>query len=127
MYTYYRQVESEDHGLYASEISKLLFLRTPSNGVAHHFVSAYLNEKMTARGESPLFYQTGYGLRQVFFSNGDVRTMIQDLLNAKESAANTSKKIVKRIKVGDKYYNVAIRPDFLENFQGEEEWNEISI
>lgn len=71
MYTYYKEINNEEHMLYAGEITEIYNILSVNNNPAYKFVSALIAdyiEKLIANGVKyeQLYYQTKYGLSKVY-------------------------------------------------------------
>ena len=76
-YVYYKQITSEKHFRFASEIAADIFgdlgVTTLTGKPPTLFVSAYLNKKLEEKGLPKLYYHSKRGLLQVFQNELDIQ------------------------------------------------------
>lgn len=103
---YYKEVECEEHMLFATEIAKIYNVYTKSNKAAASFVSAYLKEQMIAHGEEQLMYNTVKGLSNVYPAR--VYKLAMKELIDEITKANAFNMLV-NMNAGGKNYNIIFR------------------
>ena len=118
MFSYYREEMLADHYPFANEIARMMLggLYTKNGNFAVTFVSEFLNERLKRRKQDRLYYQTQYGLKQVFENKEDIQALQDTILasvseeesiSARESIAHC------RIRANGKLYRIYFRKNIV--------------
>ena len=88
-YFYYKQVKSDKHYRFASEIAKEIeekySIVTITNRPITRFVTVYLNKKLEELNLERLFFNTKFGVVQVFQNESDLDELMQKFVLSNES------------------------------------------